>query len=53
MIDVVSERITMLQILEFGKLMIMRISSIKNLGVETKLLDDNWYYLEALNQIVT
>ena len=34
--------------------MIMRISSIKNLGVEdTKFLDDYWYYLGALNQIVT
>lgn len=54
LMDMVPKRIRMLRILEYRKPMIMRIISIKNLGVEdTKFLDDYWYYLGALNHIVT
>lgn len=53
LVDVVPERIKMFQIMESKKLMIIRIRSIKNLGMEeTKFLDDYWYYMGALNHIV-
>lgn len=52
--DVVPKRIKILQILESKKQIVMRIGTLWNLGLEdTKFMDDYWYYLGSLNQIIT